>query len=265
MSVVASSSAPGDLGRDEQRELAARYTPLVRRIAIRTVRQLPSGVMIDDIVSAGWLGMTEALRRRTEDMDEPQFEAYASYRVRGAILDYLREIDPLSRKLRGASRRITESMARLSNALGRMPEEAEIAADLGVTLDEYQSLLTSISNARLARLEGLPSTDHADATDGPEGLVSRKEIVEAIAAAFEMLPERLQLVIGLHYQEDCTLREIGEILGVSESRACQLHAQAVHLIRASLERGSLRGRSAPVDARANGGAALDLHGGTKGR
>jgi RNA polymerase sigma factor for flagellar operon FliA len=130
MSALASSPAPGKVGREEQRELYERYLPLVRRIAIRTVRQLPSGVMIDDIISAGWLGMTEALKRRTEDMDEAQFEAYASYRVRGAILDYLREIDPLSRKLRGASRRITEAVGRLANTLGRMPDEAETAAEL---------------------------------------------------------------------------------------------------------------------------------------
>jgi RNA polymerase sigma factor for flagellar operon FliA len=221
--------------REQQRELYDRYLPLVRRIAMRTVRSLPPGILLDDIVAAGWVGMTEALQRRAEDMTEEQFKAYASYRVRGAILDYLRELDPLSRKLRGATRRITDAVGVLTRTLGRMPEEHEVAGELGISLDEYQELLTSISNAGLVRLELTSAGELETGEHSPEMIVSRKEIVDAIADAFEELPERLKLILGLHYQEECSLREIGEILGVTESRVCQLHAQAVHLIRARIE------------------------------
>src|SRR3954468_14754229 len=127
--------------------------PLLLHIAMRTIRTLPASLTFDDILSAGWVGMAEALQRRTAEMQDEHFEAYASYRVRGAILDYLRVLDPLSRKLRGASRRITEAVSELTNRLSRAPNEDEIAAELGLSLSAYQELLTEISDAGLARLE----------------------------------------------------------------------------------------------------------------
>jgi RNA polymerase sigma factor for flagellar operon FliA len=235
-----SQSSPSGRSRVPDREFYERYLPLVRRIAMRTVRSLPPSLTIDDVVAAGWVGMTEALQRRTPDVTEEQFKAYASYRVRGAILDYLRVLDPLSRKLRGASRRITEVAQELTKRLGRSPDEAETAAEMGLSLTDYQELLTDISNAGLVRLELSAITEPASSEASPEALTSRKEAVDAIAEAIDELPQRLQLVLGLHYQEECSLREIGEILGVTESRVCQLHAQAVHLIRARLEGASSR-------------------------
>ncbi len=205
---------------------------------MRSIRTLPSSLTLDDILSAGWVGMSEALKRRTQDMDEVHFEAYASYRVRGAILDYLRMLDPLSRKLRNASRRITDAISGLTAELGRAPHEDEIAMQLGLSLEAYQSLLSEISDAGFARLELTSAGEPAAHEPSPEALASRSEMVQNVTQAIEELPERLQLVLGLHYQEECSLREIGEILGVTESRVCQLHAEAVHLIRALLERKS---------------------------
>lgn len=227
-----------------ERAAYERYMPLVRRIAMRTARTMPPSVTLDDLISAGWVGMAEALRRRSADMDEQHFEAYASYRVRGAILDYLRMLDPLTRKLRGASRRITDAAATLGGRLGRAPSEDEMADELGVSLDDYHQLLTEISEAGFARLDLSAATDTPSEDMTPEVQASRSELVELVARAIDELPERLRLVLGLHYQEDCTLREIGVILGVTESRACQLHAEAVHLIRARIERPS-RPRSRP--------------------
>ena len=224
-----------------ERDAYERYMPLVRRIAMRTARSMPPSVTLDDLISAGWVGMAEALRRRTSGMDEQHFEAYASYRVRGAILDYLRMLDPLTRKLRGASRKITEAAANLGGKLGRAPSEDEIAGELGVTLGDYHQLLTEISEAGFARLELSAAADTQTDDINPEAQASRSELIELIANAVDRLPERLKLVLGLHYQEECTLREIGEVLGVTESRACQLHAEAVHLLRAHLERPA-RGR-----------------------
>ena len=133
-----------------QREIYEKYLPIVRRIAMRTVRSLPPSVTIDDVISAGWLGMVEALGRRTPDMTDDHFEAFASYRVRGAILDHLRMLDPMSRKLRGASRRITQVAAELVGRLGRAPEQEEVAAELGMPLADYHKLLTEISEAGAA-------------------------------------------------------------------------------------------------------------------
>ncbi len=222
-----------DEGSDQR--LYERFTPLVRRIAMKTIRSLPSSVTLDDLLSAGWLGLAEALRRRTPEMDDDHFEAYASHRIQGAILDHLRTLDPLSRRLRGASSRVTDATARLGQRLGREPEEEEIAAELGVTLGEYQQLLTEIAEAGFARLELTDTTALQQEQSSPEGLTSQMELLQAVTSAIEQLPERHQLVLALYYQEDCSLKEIGAVLEVTESRACQLHSEAVHRIRAKLQ------------------------------
>ncbi len=224
-----------DVALVETGKLYERYTPLVRRIAMKTVRTLPSSVTLDDLLSAGWIGLAEALQRRTSGMNEEQFEAYASHRVQGAILDYLRSLDPLSRKLRGASRRISDTTAELSSRLGRSPEEEEIAGELGLSLENYHQLLMQIAEAGLARLELTENSGWLPEQLSPETLVTEHELVDHVATAIDELPERLRTVLGLYYQEDCSFREIGEILGVTESRACQLHTEAVHRIRAKMK------------------------------
>ena len=213
-------------------ETVRRYSPLVRRIAMRTVRNLPAHVAIDDIVSAGWLGLVEALRRRRDGMPEHEFEAYASHRVRGAILDFLRDLDPLSRKLRQASRRISDAARELVGRLGRYPNEEEMAAELGLEVEAYHGLLADISRSGHARLE--LSGDERSLDPSPEAQAAHQELAEFVAQAIEGLPERLRMVLGLYYQESCTLREIGEVLGVTESRVCQLHSEAIHLVRGQL-------------------------------
>ncbi len=216
-------------------EVFERYGPLVRRIALRTVRSLPRTLTVDDIVSAGWVGMSEAMRRRPEDMPEEQFEAYASYRIRGAILDYLRALDPLSRKLRNAARKIALATRNLTQRLGRGPTEEEIATEMGVSLEQYQRTVSDIQDAGFDRVEGVGPMEPQAKDPSPETLATKSELVGNVATAVEGLPERLQIVLGLHYQQECSLREIGEILGVTESRVCQLHAEALQRIRARLE------------------------------
>lgn len=228
-----------------QGEVYDRYLPIVRRIAMRTVRSLPPSVTIDDVISAGWLGMVEALGRRTPDMTEDHFEAFASYRVRGAILDHLRMLDPMSRKLRGASRRITQVVSELVGRLGRTPEQDEVAGELGLELAEYQKLLGEINDAGFARLEISEVGEPSAGEHSPESITQRRQLVDCVSAAIEQLPERLNLIVGLYYQEECSFREIGEVLGVTESRVCQLHAEAMHIIRATVEGkpGAKRGSS----------------------
>ncbi len=230
------------------RVLFARYSPLVRRIALRTVRSLPRTLTVDDIISAGWVGMAEAMRRRPAEMPEEQFEAYASYRIRGAILDYLRALDPLSRKLRNAARRIAAATRVLTQRLGRAPNDEEIASELGVSLDQYHQTLSDIQDAGFDRVDGVGPVEPQATSPSPEQLASKSELVCNVADAVEGLPERLQIVLGLHYQQECSLREIGEILGVTESRVCQLHSEALQRLRARLEGRSPRTRRRRVNA-----------------
>jgi len=168
-------------------------------------------------------------------MPEEQFEAYASYRIRGAILDYLRALDPLSRKLRNAVRRIAAATRALTHELGRAPRDEEIAERLGIDIEEYHRTLCDIHDAGFDRVEGVGPLEPQATTPSPEALASKSELVGNVAGAVEELPERLQVVLGLHYQQECSLREIGEILGVTESRVCQLHAEALQRLRARLE------------------------------
>jgi RNA polymerase sigma factor for flagellar operon FliA len=234
---AASSAAEEPSGRTAaDRALYERYLPIVRRIAMRMVRRLPREITFDDLLSAGWIGLVEALRRRGECSTEEQFEAYASHRIRGAILDYLRSLDPMSRKMRGASREITSAIKMLTSRLGRAPTEEEVAGELGLLIDDYHMLLGQVAQADPARIELTDFSEAGSDPDfAPDMLLSQREMVSRVADAIDALPEKLQLVLSLYYQEECSLREIGEVLGVTESRACQLHSEAIHHLRARLD------------------------------
>jgi RNA polymerase sigma factor for flagellar operon FliA len=220
------------------REDYERYLPMVRRIAMKLARRVPSTISVSDLVSCGWLGLLEAFSRSRDGMPQDEFEAYASHRIRGAILDYLRRLDPGVREARNASRRITRAIHAVSKAKGREPTEAEIAKEMGLDVGAYQQLLQGVSKAGLARLEVLDFDEHqiAGDDDGPDEEAGRRMILGALAEAIPHLSERLQQVLGLYYQEGCTLKEIGAILGVSESRVCQLHSEAIHKLRARIGR-----------------------------
>ncbi len=225
---------PARLGVDT--EIYDRYLPMVRRLAMKIIRRVPQAVSMDDILSAGWLGLVEARRRRDSCPTEAQFEAYAAHRVRGAMLDYLRSLDPMSRRHRQASRSISNAIRDLTQQLNRPPTEDEIAAALGLEIEAYLQLLSEIGRSDATRLETAdPGTLAAPWEPGPEELVGEREMVAVVAAGIEELPERLQLVLGLYYQEDLSLAEIGAVLGVTESRVCQLHTECIHRLRATLD------------------------------
>lgn len=229
-------TAPPQLRKINDRATYDRYAPLVRRIAMRVVRRLPPTITIDDMLSAGWVGLAEALTRCSSQMPEEEVEAYVSHRVRGAMLDYLRSLDPMSRRMRSASRQVTTAVKTLTTRLGRAPEEEELADEMGLELKDYQSLLGEIASTDCVTLDITElSGPRSEPDAAPDMLASRRELIGRVAEAIEELPERLKLVVGLYYQEECSLREIGEVLGVTESRVCQLHGEAVHRIRAALE------------------------------
>lgn len=219
------------------REDYERFLPLVRRIAMRLARRVPAHISVADLISSGWVGLVEAYSRSPEDMPIEEFEAYASHRVRGSMLDYLRGLDPATRQARNASRRVARTISELTRHLGRPPEEEEIADALGLDLEDYGNLLTQISSAGMSRLE-LVDVDQVDAVpdrkDAPDELAEQRLLAEAVAEAIERLPLRLQQILALYYQEECTLREIGAVLQVSESRVCQLHSEAMHRLRADI-------------------------------
>ncbi|MBI5909850.1 MAG: RNA polymerase sigma factor FliA [Betaproteobacteria bacterium] len=237
---TATATATATATRDIQHYLT-QYAPLVKRIAHHMMAKLPASVEIDDIIQTGMLGLLDAVNRY-EESHGAQFETYAAQRIRGAILDGLRQADWLPRSFRRDLRRIEGAIAKLEQRLGRAPAESEVALELGIPLADYQKMLQEARGYQLISFEDF---DHADGIDylerhrdengvNPlEALLDRKlrgRLVKAIAG----LPEREKVVMGLYYEEELNFREIGETLGVSESRICQLHSQAIARLRSQI-------------------------------
>jgi RNA polymerase sigma factor for flagellar operon FliA len=197
-----------------------------------------SPISMSDLVSCGWLGLMEAFTRAAPEMPGEEFEAYASYRIRGAMLDYLRSLDSATREMRRTSRRLARTLKDLQRSLGRAPTEDETARAMGVTPAEYQNVLTRVASAGMSRLE-LMDFDQSEIESHSQPVddeVSRREVASLLSQAITTLPPRLQQVLALYYQKECTLKEIGAVLGVTESRVSQLHTEAVHRLRASMGR-----------------------------
>jgi RNA polymerase sigma factor FliA len=218
-----------------------RYLPLVRRTAMKLARRLPSHVTVADLVSYGWIGLLDAFERASPDMNQEEFEAYAVYRVRGAALDHLRSLDPASRAARALSRRVARTMTELTNEKkGRAPEEAEVAERLEMSVDEYRKTMEHLGRVGMNRLEMLDIDEvnelGAPEQELPEDATSKRELCGVVAQAIKELPERHQLVLALYYQEERTMREIGVVLDVTESRVCQIHTEAIHLLRSAAGR-----------------------------
>lgn len=221
-------------------EVARRYSARIRRHAARVARRLPRHIQVSDLVSAGYTGLVDAyLRFDTARMES--FEAYVDQRIRGAILDELREHDPLTRDQRAFSRKLATTTHRLATELGRAPEESEVAEALGLSLDALQVQLSRMC-ATAAR-NGAASLDEdadeaiGEAWDRPDEIAERSEQFARISSAIEALPPRHRHVLRMHYEEGKTLRQIGEALGVTESRASQIHAEAIGRLRALVGEG----------------------------
>lgn len=207
-----------------------RYLPLVRRVALRTAAgALPKNLTYDDILRAGWTGLAAAVTRR-EGRSESDFEPYAAYRVRLAVLEFLEAQDPIARQLRATSERISVAIGELCLRLRRPPEEVEVAQYLGVSPQQYGAFLVQILERGLVRLE--LSSDGRDAGGTKEQMATR------MARIITTLPDQYQVVLGLYYQEKCDHQEIADVLGLDENRARELHAQAIHLVRGQLSQGT---------------------------
>ena len=233
-------------GKTDKNHLLTEHAPLVKRLAYQLKAKLPPSVEVDDLIQAGMMGLLDAVNRY-EESHGAQFETYAVQRIRGAMLDELRSTDWLPRSLRQNMRKIEVAMTTLQQKLGRMPTEMEVAKNLKMTLADYQDMLTEGSGHQLIYYEDYHNDEDSDnfldrfcsdnSSDPLQGLL-QDDFRDALIDAIDSLPEREKILMGLYYEQELNLKEIGAVMGVSESRVCQLHSQAVARIRASL-RGQL--------------------------
>jgi RNA polymerase sigma factor for flagellar operon FliA len=237
--VVSRAEAPSSKEAVTSGEMVLRYAPLVKRIAYHLMCRLPPNVLIDDLIQAGMVGLLEA-SRNYDHSQGASFETYAGIRIRGAILDEVRKGDWALRSLHRKVRQLTKAVREIEAGQGRDARDAEVAERLGITLDEYYQILQDANAHRIFSLEQIVTTveelTEGLAGKGPCPLESTEHdnFKEALAKAIAGLPERERLVLSLYYDQELNLREIGEVLGVSESRVCQIHVQALIRLRARM-------------------------------
>jgi RNA polymerase sigma factor FliA len=238
-------------GDERARErLVLAYSPLVKYVAGRMGANLPPHIDEADLISYGLVGLVSAIER-FDPAREIKFETYAITRIKGAIIDDLRAMDWVPRSVRTRAREIERANAKLENRLQRAPTDKELAAELAVSSEELQESLLTISHSSLAALDEMwtvsdSSGDQVSLLDtledpgapDPARAVDLGDLKDRMAEAIARLPEREKLVIGLYYYENLTLREIGEVLGVTESRVSQLHTKAVLRLRSRMQRES---------------------------
>ena len=228
-------------GQPDREQLVQRFVPLVKRIAYHLMARLPPSVQFDDLVQNGMLGLLDALDRYEAGCGA-QFETYASQRIRGAMLDGLRENDWLPRNLRRELRRIEAAIHQLEQAQGRAPSENELAEALGMSLAEYQKTLQEARGHQIVYFDDFVSDGDEDFlerhfTDNeadPANILEDRNLRGLLVEAIGRLPEREKIMMALYYEQELNLREIGEVMGVTESRVCQLHSQAIARLRSQL-------------------------------
>jgi RNA polymerase sigma factor for flagellar operon FliA len=226
-------------------ELIQQYLPLVKTVVGRIAMTLPEHVDMEDLCSAGTVGLLNAVRN-FDAGNGASFETYARIRIRGAVLDELRRMDWAPRPMREKARRVQETMQRLEQAKGALPAEEEMAQALNLSMAEYQRLLDEIKPAVFVCLDAAAGSDSEEEVDKYESIAdasqenpvdgaSRRELTRLIIERLQQLPEIQRKVLALYYFEDLRLREIAEAFGLTESRICQIHAQAILAIKTYLK------------------------------
>ena len=230
-------------GQLDRNAMIRQYQPLVRRLAHHMMAKLPANVEVDDLIQVGLIGLSEALSRY-EPAQGVQFETFATQRIRGAMIDELRGNDWMSRGSRKSQKDIEQALRRLEHQLGRTPLEGEIAAAMGLSLVDYQSLLGKVRGTQLVYLEDMARGSDEDDTfldrhvgdseADPMNMLRDQRLRQALVAAIKNLPEREQFIMSMYYEQDMNLKEIAAVLDVTESRICQLHSQSIARLRAKM-------------------------------
>lgn len=233
----------GDKACREQ--LIMQYAPLVRHVVGRLAVTLPATIDQDDLFGYGVIGLIHAIERFSPERGV-KFETYAMTRVRGAIIDELRSQDWVPRSVRSRAREVSSAISQLEGALGRHPSEAEIAGAMGIAQDDLAGMMAATTSPFLSLDEMVQMSDDGasvnwldmmvDDRPGPAAQLEEHEFKEQLALAIDSLPEREKLLLSLYYKESLTLKEIGLVMGVSESRVCQLHTQAAMRLRNAINR-----------------------------
>jgi RNA polymerase sigma factor for flagellar operon FliA len=236
MSGVAMYTSVQSGGTDQQ---VMQHAPLVKRIAYHLLNRLPDSIQVDDLIQAGMLGLLEAIKN-FDASQGASFETYAGIRIRGSMLDEVRRSDWTPRSVHKKSRMVTEAIKTIEAQTGSAARDVEVAKYLGVSLDEYNLILQDSHSCRIFSVEELAETgehyfeESHPADEEPDASLNREDFQQALAKAILALPERERLVISLYYDDELNLREIGEVLNVSESRVSQISTQAVLRLRSRL-------------------------------
>lgn len=221
-------------------ELVVLHESLVKRIAYHLMSRLPASVQADDLIQAGMIGLIEASRKFDPEQGA-SFETYAGIRIRGSMLDEIRRTDWTPRSVHRKAREVAEAVRKIENEKGRDARDVEVAKAMGLELHEYHKILQDATGCRIFSYED-PGTigednfvQHVRQPNQPLENLQNNDFKKGLAEAIKGLPERERLVMALYYDEELNLREIGEVLGVSESRVCQIHGQALIRLRARME------------------------------
>lgn len=235
--------------KDQKDELLNKHAVLVKKLAYQLKAKLPPSVELDDLIQAGMMGLLDATNRY-EDNHGALFETYAAQRIRGAMLDELRSADWLPRSVRKNMRDVEKAISQLEQQLGKPPTENEVAKKLQLSLNDYYEMLGDCSGHQLVYYEDFHEADGSEhfldrfqtdnSNDPIKGLLDG-DFRDALINAIEALPERENILMGLYYEQELNLKEIGAVMNVSESRVCQLHSQAVARLRANLKEKSWTG------------------------
>jgi RNA polymerase sigma factor FliA len=249
-------------------EMVETYLPLVRSVAEKVHRRLPPGVDLTSLIHSGIVGLLEALGRFDPERGVA-FEVYARYRIEGEVMQCLRSLDWASRSVRAWGRKVEAARSRLSGQLSRQPSVDEMAGELNVPLEEYYRIEQKVSEAALLSLEDLSISSEAQWEKAQEEFsnypfrdpltfVEDKDLLEKLTAAVQQLPERERLVVTLYYHEELTLREIGEIMNLTEGRVCQIFGQAVGRLKDLFGEKRALKKKAATDAAAKPRAKKDV-------
>ncbi len=222
-----------------EKDVIEHYAPFVKRIAHHLKGRLPQHVMLEDLIQSGMIGLLEALRRFDETKGA-SFETYASIRIRGHMLDEVRRNDWVPRSVYRHSRQVSEAIRQIENQSGRDAKDHEVAHLLGISVKEYHDILRDAIGAYLYGFEDLGVTDDLLPTsscqkpDEPLSEAVRDDFNRQLVSVIEQLPEREKMVLSLYYEQQLNLKEIGEVLGVSESRVSQIHSQTMSRVKSRL-------------------------------